>query len=80
MPVTGKLPENAYLASVEGIEDNSSLNLRAEPSMAADILMRLYKHQRLVVLETCEDAAWVHVKTDSAEGYVMLEFLEKVKE
>lgn len=79
MPVTGELPENAYLASVEGIEDNSSLNLRAEPSMAGDILMRLYKHQKLVVLEECEDAAWVRVKTDSAEGYVMLSFLEKVE-
>ena len=78
MPVTGALPEGAWLASVEGIEDDSSLNLRAEPSSAAEILMRLYKHQRLAVLETCEDPAWVHVRTDSAEGYVMVSFLEKV--
>jgi len=80
MPVTGQLPQGAYLASVEGVEDNSSLNLRAEPSLAADILMRLYKHQQLVVLEACEEPGWVHVKTDSAEGYVMLEFLERVEE
>ncbi len=78
MPVTGALPEGAWLASVEGIADDSSLNLRAEPNSAAEILMRLYKHQRLVVLETCEDSLWVHVRTDSAEGYVMVSFLEAV--
>ena len=77
MPVTAdSLPDGAWLASVEGIEDDSTLNLRAEPSPAGEILMRLYKHQRLIVLETCEDPVWVHVKTDSAEGYVMVSFLE----
>lgn len=79
MPVTGELPEGAWLASVEGVDDDSSLNLRSEPSMAGEILMRLYKHQQLIVLETCEEPAWVHVKTDTAEGYVMVEFLEKVE-
>ena len=79
MPVTGEIPEGAYLASVEGIEDDSSLNLRAEPNLACDILMRLYKHQQLIVLETCEDPAWVHVKTDAAEGYVMAEYLERAE-
>ena len=74
------LPEGAWLASVENIEDDSSLNLRAEPGPAAEILMRLYKHQKLIVLETCEDPAWVHVRTDSAEGYVMVSFLEKAGE
>ena len=79
MPVsTDSLPEGSYLASVEGIDDDSSLNLRVEPSQASVILMRLYKHQKLLVLETCEDPAWVHVKTDSIEGYVMVSFLEKV--
>ncbi len=79
MPVTGEMPQGAYLASVENIEDDSSLNLRAEPSTASEILMRLYKHQQLVVLETCEDPAWVKVKTDVIEGYVMLSFLEKAE-
>ena len=79
MPVTETgLPEGAYLASVENIEDNSSLNLRAEPATSSDILMRLYKHQKLIVLEACEDPEWVHVRTDAAEGYVMLSFLEKL--
>ena len=80
MPVTAaQLPEGAWLASVEGIDDDSSLNLRAEPTQAAQILMRLYKHQRLIVLETCEDPVWVHVKTDVIEGYVMVGFLEQVE-
>ncbi len=79
MPVTETgLPEGAYLASVENIEDDSSLNLRAEPATSSDILMRLYKHQKLIVLEACEDPEWVHVRTDAAEGYVMLSFLEKL--
>ena len=80
MPVsTDGMPEGAWLASVENIEDDSSLNLRAEPRQSGEILMRLYKHQRLIVLETCEDPSWVHVRTDSAEGYVMVSFLEKAE-
>ena len=83
MPVSeaslNDLPEGAWLASVENIEDDSSLNLRADPSPAGEILMRLYKHQRLVVLETCEDPVWVHVRTDAVEGYVMVSFLEKAE-
>ena len=77
IPVTASgLPDGAWLASVENIEDDSTLNLRAEPSQAGEILMRLYKHQLLIVLETCEDPAWVHVRTDSIEGYVAVSFLE----
>ncbi|MBE5804264.1 MAG: SpoIID/LytB domain-containing protein [Clostridiales bacterium] len=79
MPVTGEMPQGAYLASVENIEDDSSLNLRAEPNTAAEILMRLYKHQQLAVLGICDDPAWVKVRTDVIEGYVMLSFLEKVQ-
>ena len=80
MPVTAAdLPEGAYLASVEGIDDDSSLNLRERPTTASTILMRLYKHQQLVVLESCEDPAWVKVKTDVIEGYVMLSYLQKMQ-
>ena len=79
MPVaTDELPEGAWVAFVTNIEANSSLNLRTEPSQASEILMRLYKDQRLIVLETCEDPAWAHVKTDVIEGYVMVSFLEAV--
>ena len=79
MPVTEALPEDAWLASVENIDDDSSLNLRSEPSPAAEIVMRLYKHQRLIVLEYAEVNGWVRVKTDAAEGYVMYSFLKQVK-
>ncbi|MBR3764638.1 MAG: SpoIID/LytB domain-containing protein [Clostridia bacterium] len=79
MPVTAtNLPEGAYLAVVMHIDDDSSLNLRAEPTQSAEILRRLYKYQQLIVLEICEDPAWVKVKTDVMEGYVMVSFLERV--
>ncbi len=79
MPVSAEaLPEGAYLASVENIADDSSLNLRAEPTAAASIVMRLYRHQRLIVLEDDEVPGWAHVRTDSAEGYVMTSFLERI--
>lgn len=74
------LPEGAWLASVEGIEDDSSLNLRAEPAPSGEILRRLYKHQRLVVLEICEDPSWAHVRAGDLEGFVMVSFLEKIPE
>ena len=67
------------MAKVMHIEDDSSLNLRAEPTQSAEILRRLYKHQELMVLEVCEDPAWVKVRTDVMEGYVMVQFLEKVE-
>ena len=79
MPVTEDLPEGAWLAEVENIDDDSSLNLRAEPSPAAEILMRLFRHQKLIVLENAEVDGWAKVKTDAAEGYVMLSFLQKIK-
>lgn len=79
MPVTtAQLPEGAYVAVVMHIDDDSSLNLRQEPTQAAEVLRRLYKYQRLIVLETCEDPAWVRVRTDVMEGYVMASFLERV--
>jgi len=78
--MTADLPEGAYLAAVTEIDDDSSLNLREEPSQGAAILRRLYKHQQLIVLETCEDPAWVKVKTDVIEGYVMLSFITPVEE
>ena len=79
MPVTDtNLPEGAYLAEVSHIDDDSSLNLRQDPSPVAGIIMRLYKHQRLVVLDEMDVPGWAHVKTDSVEGYVMSSYLERV--
>ena len=80
MPVTEELPEEAWLASVEHIDDDSTLNLREKPSAGSKIVMRLYKHQKLIVLEEADVTGWLHVKTDVIEGYVMMSFLEKVEE
>ena len=80
MPVTETLPEGAWLASVENIDDDSTLNLREKPSAGSKVLRRLYKHQQLIVLEEAEVAGWVHVRTDAAEGYVMLSFLRQADE
>ena len=77
--MTSDLPEGAYLAAVTEIDDDSSLNLRAEPSQGAAILRRLYKHQQLIVLGVAEDPAWVKVKTDVIEGYVMASFITPVE-
>ena len=66
-------------ASVENIDDDSTLNLRREPSPAAEILMRLFRHQKLIVLENAEVNGWARVKTDAVEGYVMISFLQKIK-
>ena len=75
MPVTEELPEGARRAKVENIADDSTLNLRAQPSAGAEILMRLYRHQELIVLEKSDIPGWVRVKTDVIEGYVMESFL-----
>ena len=79
MPVTeNDLPEGAYVASVENINDDSSLNLRSDPSPASTIVMRLYKHQHLIVLDEMDVPGWAHVRTDTAEGYVMTSYIEPV--
>ena len=79
MPVTGQLPEDAWLASVENIDDDSTLNLREQPSAGSKILRKLYKHQQLIVLEEAEVPGWVRVKTDVIEGYVMYSYLQKAE-
>lgn len=76
MPVTTKkLPKGAYLAVVSNISEDSSLNLRQSPSLGADVIRRLYKDQKLIVLKTSADG-WAHVKTDVIEGFVRSEYLQ----
>ncbi len=77
MPVTQDVPEGGWIAVVTGIDDDSTLNLRSAPDMDGEIVRRLYKNQRLVVLERCPEEGWVHVRTDAAEGYVMESFLSE---
>lgn len=80
MPVsTQNLPKGAYVAVVSNIDANSSLNLRAAPSLSAEVLRRLYIDQKLVVLRSTADG-WSHVKTDVIEGYVRSEYLQTAEE
>ena len=76
MPLTLDASEGLYIALVANIDDDSSLNLRMEPSFEADVRRRLLKGQRLLVEEELE-GGWVKVRTDVTEGYVMAEYLEK---
>ena len=80
MPVTQTLPVGAWYAEVTEIDDDSSLNMRSAPDTTADVLLRLYKHQELIVLERCPQEGWVRVRTDVIEGYVMEKFLTQTKE
>jgi len=76
MPVTrSNIPKGSYLAEVANIADDSSLNLRESPSLAAEVIRRLYKNQQLIVLQVSKDG-WAHVKTDIIEGYVRSEYLQ----
>lgn len=80
MPVTtDNLPKGAYVAVVSNISEDSSLNLREAPSLSSDVLRRLYKDQRLIVLKASRDG-WSHVKTDVIEGYVRSEYLQTAEE
>ncbi len=80
MPVTEELPEGAWLAVVDNIEENSTVNLREKPSAGAKVLRRLYWHQPLIVLEEAEVTGWYRVKTDVIEGYIMASFVQKPEE
>jgi hypothetical protein len=80
MPVSQALPQGAWYAEVTGIDDDSTLNLRTAPDTSAEVVMKLYKNQRLIVLEKCPQEGWVHVRTDAAEGYVMEKFLTQEPE
>ena len=75
MPSTMVALEDQWFAYVTEIADDSSLNLRSIPSMSGDIQMRLYKNQRLLVIERCPEEGWVHMQTDVADGYVMEKYL-----
>ena len=77
MPLSIEPAEGQWVAVVTGIDDDSSLNLRSLPGLHGDILLRLYKHQPLLVLERCPEEGWVRVRTDYAEGYGMDSFLSR---
>ena len=80
MPVTEELPEGAWLALVENIDENSTVNLREKPSAGAKVIRRLYWHQPLIVLEEAEVTGWYRVRTDVIEGYIMASFVQQAEE
>ena len=80
MPLTLALNEGEWYAAVTEISADSSLNLRAEPSLNGEILMRLYKGQELIVSERCAEEGWVRVRMDAIEGYVMESYLTPGRE
>jgi len=80
MPVTKEnLPKGCYIAVVANIAEDSSLNLREEPSLSAEVLRRLYYNQELIVLSSTRDG-WSHVRTDVIEGYVKSEYLQNAEQ
>ncbi len=73
----GELPsenEDSYLVSA------SSLNLRAEPKVADNVVKSLVKGTRVYRLGEPDDGGWVHIRvaSDDAEGYVAARYLRMV--
>ena len=65
------------LMQVDGIAEDSTLNLRESPSLSAVIVRRLYKGQRVVADGKAQNG-WIHVRVGELEGYVRTEYLTKV--
>lgn len=76
MPLTQTPTPGQWRAKVTLIAENSTLNLRGEPSLTGPVVRQLYYGQKLLVLEELKDG-WLKVKTDAMEGYVMASFVEK---
>ncbi len=78
MPLNEKMVQKGwYVAEVINIDDDSSLNLRAAPTLSSEVRRRLYKYQRLMVESETADG-WAKVHTDVIEGYVRSEYLQAV--
>ena len=77
MPVSVKPGSKETLVVVDGVAEDSSLNLRAAPDTASDIITRLYYGQQLAVMEAAD--GWLHVRTDVLEGYVMEKFVSTIE-
>ncbi len=75
MPVSEQAKDGQWRAVVTQIGQNSTLNLRDQPSTQGSVLQMLYYGQPLLVLEQAE-GGWIKVKTDVVEGYVMASFVQ----
>ena len=76
VPVSATAGPGEWIAIVDGIGRNSSLNLRAHPSTNGDILYQLFYGQELLVHGRAEEG-WLQVSTDGLSGFVMEEFVTK---
>lgn len=65
------------LVKVDNIGITSYLNLRAKDSTSAAVLQQLYYGQKLYVTEDL--GAWLKVRLDDLEGYVMKDFVSPVE-
>lgn len=79
MPQSRKPDGQHILVYVTGIAKDSSLNLRAQPDILADIKTRLYYGQELLLIEELENG-WMKVETDVASGYVRHEYISREKD
>jgi len=63
---------------VSGISASSTLNLRLQPDLSSDVLMRLQYGQKLQVIRELQDG-WLEVKTDVIKGFVRSEFVSEME-
>ncbi len=76
MPQSSAPAVDQRVVFVTGIGLNSSLNLRAMPSLSSEVLLRLFYGQELLVLKSLPDG-WLYVKTDVIQGYIRDEFVSE---
>lgn len=77
MPLSTKPGIAVRTVRVSGISAGSSLNLRARPDLASDIIMRLQYGQEMEVVKELADG-WLEVRTDVVQGYVRSEFVTEL--
>ena len=76
MPVVLRAGERKVI--VDRVSTDSTLNLRKEANTTSEVLTRLYYGQELAVMEDLGD--WLHVRTESMEGYVMKKYVSEKQE
>lgn len=74
MPLNMTPAPDQKIILVDGIAENSSLNLRLQPDYLSGIVTRLYYGQRLILVEELENG-WMEVKTDTLTGFLRHEFV-----
>jgi len=74
MPLTTKPGIAVRVVRVSGISAGSTLNLRARPDLASEIIMRLQFGQQMEVVRELADG-WLEVRTDVVQGFVRSEFV-----